>query len=73
MRSALLGLAFAIVPLWTQGAVLKVGENQFLHRVKTAIVQAKPYDTVMVFSGFYKEGNLLINKPLTILGMRSVS
>lgn len=69
MRSALLGLALAIVPLWTQAAVLKVGENQSQHSLKATIVQAKPYDTVMVFSGFYKEGNLLINKPLTILGM----
>ncbi|MBC7382347.1 MAG: nitrous oxide reductase family maturation protein NosD [Bacteroidia bacterium] len=43
-----------------------------LHFTKTlslAIQQANPQDTIWVQQGTYKEGNILINKPLTIIGI----
>jgi nitrous oxidase accessory protein len=36
--------------------------------VKAAIAQAAPGDTVRVRAGVYREGNLLIDKPLTLAG-----
>jgi nitrous oxidase accessory protein len=39
-----------------------------LASVKAAIAQAAPGDTVRVRAGVYREGNLLIDKPLTLAG-----
>lgn len=49
--------------------VLHVGKGFGFQKMQSAIRQAKNGDTVMVHSGWYKEGNLLIDKSLVILGV----
>ncbi len=45
-----------------------VGKGQVYQSVKVAISAADAGDTIVVKSGHYKEGNILIEKPLTIIG-----
>ena len=35
--------------------------------IKDAIIQAKDFDTIIVKKGTYKEHDILVNKPLTII------
>jgi nitrous oxidase accessory protein len=37
--------------------------------IHTAITIANDYDTILVQTGTYQEGNILINKPITLLGI----
>ncbi len=39
-----------------------------LSSLKTAIAQAKDFDTILIQKGTYKEHAIIINKPLTIIG-----
>ncbi|WP_186525853.1 nitrous oxide reductase family maturation protein NosD [Seonamhaeicola sediminis] len=39
-----------------------------IHTLKTAIEKAKDFDTITVKKGTYKEHDIVINKPLTIIG-----
>ena len=36
--------------------------------LKEAIIIAKDFDTILIKEGTYKENNIIINKPLTIIG-----
>lgn len=45
-----------------------VCENCKTHSLKEAIAVAKEYDTIIVKKGTYKAHNILVNKPLTIIG-----
>ncbi len=49
--------------------VIHVGKGFPVQQIQAAIRQAKNGDTVMVHGGWYKEGNLLIDKSLTLLGI----
>lgn len=53
--------------LWA--TVYQVGSGQTFTAIHTAVEQAAPGDTVLVHSGLYAEGNLLINKTLTLIGI----
>ncbi|OGU35991.1 MAG: nitrous oxide reductase [Ignavibacteria bacterium GWB2_35_6b] len=48
--------------------VLKVGVKQKYKLILEALNAASPGDTLLIKSGTYKEGNLIIDKPITILG-----
>jgi nitrous oxidase accessory protein len=50
------------------GRTIYVGETQLLKSVKAGIQTAKPGDTVLVEGGLYKEGNLIINKSIALIG-----
>jgi nitrous oxidase accessory protein len=47
---------------------IQVGINQKFKSIKPAIEAAMAGDTILVHGGWYKEGSLLINKSLTLLG-----
>lgn len=49
--------------------VIKVGIKHPYTTIKKALVAAQPHDTVMVFEGVYKEGNVIINKPISFIGI----
>jgi len=51
-----------------QGASLSVGPNFPLQSLREAIQSAQAHDTLWVHGGVYKEGNLLIDKPLVLIG-----
>jgi nitrous oxidase accessory protein len=45
-----------------------VGKNQPLTSIRQGIAAAKAGDTVLLQAGLYKEGNIIINKSITLLG-----
>ncbi|MCC6724067.1 MAG: nitrous oxide reductase family maturation protein NosD [Saprospiraceae bacterium] len=47
---------------------LRVCKSCPVSSIKAAIQQARPCDTVFVETGIYKEGNILIDKELTLIG-----
>ncbi len=46
-----------------------VDQNGNIRSIITAIELARPYDTVFVAHGIYREGNIIINKPITVIGI----
>jgi len=51
---------------------LKVCSDCKTHTIKGAVKIAKDHDTLLLKKGIYKEHNILINKPLTIIGEEGV-
>ncbi|HRB55980.1 MAG TPA: nitrous oxide reductase family maturation protein NosD, partial [Ferruginibacter sp.] len=52
----------------TSAAILKVGKGQVYKHIKEAVTQSKNGDTIIVFKGLYKEGNIIIDKSIYLLG-----
>ncbi|MCC6279700.1 MAG: nitrous oxide reductase family maturation protein NosD [Saprospiraceae bacterium] len=50
-------------------AVIEVGVGLPCPDIRTALDRARSGDTILVHPGIYAEGNLAINKPLTLLGI----
>lgn len=50
------------------GETITVGRSGKLKRIKQAIANATPGDTLYIEKGTYKEGNIIIEKSLTIIG-----
>ncbi|MCX6186069.1 MAG: nitrous oxide reductase family maturation protein NosD, partial [Bacteroidetes bacterium] len=50
---------------------IRVGKNKKIKNIHYAILIAKPYDTIEVNNGLYKEGNIIINKSLYIKGINN--
>ena len=49
--------------------VWRVYPSATQHTLTQAILNAKAFDTILLGSGIYKEGNILINKPLYLKGL----
>ncbi|HMC01085.1 MAG TPA: nitrous oxide reductase family maturation protein NosD [Flavobacteriaceae bacterium] len=47
---------------------IEVCKSCGVSKLKEAISQAKDFDTIVVKKGIYKENNIIVNKPLTIIG-----
>ncbi|MCU0359189.1 MAG: nitrous oxide reductase family maturation protein NosD [Bacteroidia bacterium] len=60
----LLGYAFI-----ANAATLHVGKAQAFLLIKQAIQAAKAGDTVIVHEGHYKEGNIIVDKRITLMGV----
>lgn len=74
MKKALFPLLFLLTSVWlipysVQGQHLKVGSGELLKSVTDAIRQADEGDTIFVSSGVYTEGNIIINKPVVLIGI----
>lgn len=50
-------------------ATIHVGQREAVKSLQTAIGLASPGDTILVHAGTYREGNYIIQKPLTIIGL----
>ncbi len=53
----------------SNAATIKVGKTEVCKTIRSAIAKAANNDTIMVLSGIYKENNLVIDKPLTLIGI----
>jgi len=51
------------------GGEFKVGKGERFTSIKSALEFASPYDTIMISHDIYKEKNILIEKPITIIGI----
>ena len=57
------------LPIFIFSNVLKVGKNEQYKSIKKAVAAAKSGDSIFVQSGVYKEGNISIEKPLSLFGI----
>jgi nitrous oxidase accessory protein len=51
------------------GNKLYVGKGKPIQSIKEAISKCNKGDSVFVYGGFYKEGNIIIDKPLSLFGI----
>lgn len=65
----LIALAAAVASVSSWGKTIPVGPTQAVTSLQTAIQIAEPGDTVLVHPGTYREGNMIVRKPLTFLGV----
>ncbi|NWF50464.1 MAG: right-handed parallel beta-helix repeat-containing protein, partial [Ignavibacteriaceae bacterium] len=60
---------FIILPISLSHAKkIYVDKKSKLNSIKTAIEIANPFDEIIISEGFYSEGNIIIDKPLKIIG-----
>lgn len=52
-----------------RGAVLEVGAGRQWPFIKQALAASRNGDTVKIFNGIYKEGNILVNKAVCLMGV----
>jgi len=69
MKTLIANLFLLHFALFAGATVIHVGKGFPMQQLQAAIRQAKNGDTVMVHGGWYKEGNLLIDKSLVLLGV----
>ena len=62
-------ILFLILPLFFFSRTIKVGPEQAYTSIKKAVNDAQSGDTILVAKGHYKEGNISITKPLTLIGL----
>jgi len=68
MRHILALLAVILMAKLTVAQTVEVCKTCPISTLKDGIAQAKDFDTIVVKKGTYKEHNVLVNKPLTIIG-----
>ena len=59
---------FLLFSSFLQAKVIDVGVNKPVKSIKIAITLAKEGDTVLIHKGWYKEGNIIINKRIVFIG-----
>ena len=62
-------LSLFTIPCWLQAGNIHVKQNTPVSSIKNAIGQAMPGDTIFIHAGTYKEGNIIIDKPLYVKGI----
>lgn len=58
-----------ICPATAWSAKHEVGKGFSFSEIKAALAAALPGDTLLVHAGNYREGNIIIDKPVTLLGL----
>ena len=67
-----ISLLFLLLVTMTQMAICRiihVGPGKAFKNIRPALLEAKDYDTVYVYHSFYKEGNIVINKKIVMIGV----
>jgi len=66
-----LGLLFLMTfySFFCAASTVKVDQNGKVKTIHEALVMTTPGDTVLVYGGNYSEGTILIDKPLTLIGI----
>lgn len=58
-----------LLPLCLLANTIKVGPHQIVKSIKTGIKICQAGDTLLLYPGAYKEGNIIVSKPLYIKGI----
>ncbi|MCZ2443980.1 MAG: nitrous oxide reductase family maturation protein NosD [Flavobacteriales bacterium] len=53
----------------TPAKTIRVGETEIFKTITSALKKASDGDTILVFGGFYKEGNIIIEKSISLIGI----
>ncbi len=61
-------IAFLFISLLSNAQTIEVCETCSISTLKNAIDQAQDFDTIFIKKGTYKEYDIIINKPLTLIG-----
>lgn len=62
-------LLFFFINTWFASAgVIHVGKSYPVKNIKIAVGLAHPFDTIIIEKGTYKEGNIIVNKSISLLG-----
>jgi len=61
-------LILLLVPSLSHGKILEVCSNCNYSTIKEALLSAKDFDTIIIKKGIYNEYDILVDKPLTIIG-----
>lgn len=70
IRISLIWIGLFIINAQANAKTWHVGNGKELKSIKTAIHMASKGDTILVNAGTYKEGNITIDKPLTLIGIQ---
>ena len=62
-------LAILIIPYFAKSNVLEVGQSKAFDKIQKALANCNNFDTIKIYEGLYSEGNLIISKSLTIIGI----
>jgi len=54
--------------LVSRAEIIEVCESCSINSIKKAINVASPHDTLLIDGGHYKEGNIIVDKPLALIG-----
>ncbi len=68
MRCCIIIVVLTFLVLPARGKVISVGKNSSYPTIKAGILAAANGDTVLVAPGIYKEGNIIIQKSISIFG-----
>ena len=65
----LCSIIFIFIPITNiHSEKIVVDKKSSLSKIRTAITIAKPHDEIVIEDGYYSEGNIIIDKPLRIIG-----
>ncbi|MBF2708135.1 nitrous oxide reductase family maturation protein NosD [Flavobacterium soyangense] len=67
-KNLFLFFLFLLFSSFLHAKVIEVGANKPMKSIKKAIALAKIDDTVLVYNGVYKEGNIVIDKKIIFIG-----
>lgn len=69
MKAIVFILIQCLIPLLTFAKTWHIGEKHAFKKIKEGIAAAQNGDTIIVEKGFYKEGNIVIDKSIYFFGM----
>lgn len=72
MRSlvTILSLLLLVPGISGYGKVLRTGRGEQFEKITLALQAAQPHDTIFVQAGTYREGNIIITKPVSLIGVK---
>lgn len=71
IKQIILSLLFAISTFYSFSNQLEVGEKKEFIQITHALASSNSGDTILVNEGVYKEGTILINKQVTLIGVNN--
>lgn len=69
MRKVLFFIILLIAPALVKAKIIHVGPSKQYTSIKQALIAAAPLDTIYIHAGHYKEGNIYISKPVSLIGI----
>ena len=68
MKYKLTILLSVLVQFYSFATTYEVGHNKPFKSIKSALKNVKNGDSLLVYEGVYKEGNIVINKEIKLIG-----